>query len=37
MKELYEKGVATRSAPSFVRRIVRYAVKRKQGYRWAGY
>ena len=37
MKEPYEKGVAIHSAPSFALRIVRYTVKRKQGYRWAGY
>ena len=37
MKEPYEKGIAIRSAPSFAREAVRCPVKRKQGYRWAGY
>jgi hypothetical protein len=37
MKESYEKGVAIRSAPSFAVDVVRRPVKRKQGYRRAGY
>jgi hypothetical protein len=37
MKESYEKGVAIRSAPSFVLHIARCVAKRKQGYRWAEY
>jgi len=37
MKELYEKGVAIHSAPSFALGIARCTAKRKQGNRWAGY
>jgi hypothetical protein len=37
MKEPYEQGVANHSAPSFAMNIARCALKRKQGYRWAGY
>ena len=37
MQESYEKGVATRSAPSFALGAARCPAKRKQGYRWAGY
>ena len=37
MKESYEKGIANRSAPSFALHAARGVVKRKQGYRWAGY
>ena len=37
MKEPYEKGVAIHSAPSFALGAARWPVKRKQGYRWAGY
>ena len=37
MKDSHEEGVAIHSAPSFALRAVRYAVKRKQGNRWAGY
>jgi hypothetical protein len=37
MKNPYEKGVAIHSAPSFALCVARHAVKRKQGYRWAGY
>jgi hypothetical protein len=37
MQESHEKGVAIRSAPSFVPGAARCPAKRKQGYRWAGY
>jgi hypothetical protein len=37
MKEPYEEGIAIHSAPSFARSIARCSVKRKQGYRRAGY
>ncbi len=37
MKEPYEKGVASHSAPSFAVGVVRRPLKRKQGNRWAGY
>jgi hypothetical protein len=37
MQEPYEQGVANHSAPSFAVNIVRCPLKRKQGYRWAGY
>jgi hypothetical protein len=37
MKNLHEKGVAIRSAPSFALDAARCAAKRKQGNRWAGY
>jgi len=37
MKDSHEEGVAIHSAPSFALGVVRRAVKRKQGNRWAGY
>ncbi len=37
MQISHEKGLATRSAPSFALCAARCAVKRKQGNRWAGY
>ncbi len=37
MKKPYEKGIANRSAPSFALGAAKYSVKRKQGYRRAGY
>jgi hypothetical protein len=37
MQEPYEQGVANHSAPSFAVSIARCPLKRKQGYRWAGY
>jgi hypothetical protein len=37
MKELSDKGLAIRSAPSFSKGAVRFPVKRRQGKRWAGY
>src|ERR1041385_2499191 len=37
MQEPHEKGVAIRSAPSFVLGAVKCPAKRKQGKRWAGY
>jgi hypothetical protein len=37
MREPYEKGVASHSAPSFAVGVARRPLKRKQGNRWAGY
>ncbi len=37
MKEPYEKGLAIHSAPSFAVGTVKDSLKRKQGYRRAGY
>src|SRR5689334_16291206 len=36
MKDPYEKGVANHPAPSLALTLARAAVKRRQGYRWAG-
>ena len=37
MQDPYEQGLANHSAPSFAVNIARCPLKRKQGYRWAGY
>ena len=37
MKEPHEEGVANHSAPSFAMDAVKHSLKRKQGYKRAGY